>query len=227
MPSRRPKIPDSPAVRRMPSYLDWLLRMRGLGRRTVSTTELADGMKLGWTVVRKDVALVGVAGRPRVGYDVDRLVEAMRTFLGWREPRTAALVGAGALGTTILGCDELAHGGLRVDAVFDSDPAKAGTTVRGHAVLPLSEMPAALRRARPEIGVLCVPPSAAQDIADLLVRHGVRYLWNFSGVALEVPEGVFVRRGSFAAGLAAISAKILEDRSARPAPPRRRRNAKR
>ena len=223
MPSRRPKIPDSPAVRRMPSYLDWLLRMRGLGRRTVSTTELADGMKLGWTVVRKDVALVGVAGRPRVGYDVDRLVEAIRAFLGWKEPRSAALVGAGALGTAILGCDELAQGGLRVDAVFDSDPAKAGTTVRGHAVLPLSEMPAALRRARPEIGVVCVPPSAAQDIADLLVRHGVRYLWNFSGVALEVPEGVFVRRGSFAAGLAAISAKLLEDRAARPAPPRRRR----
>lgn len=229
MPSRRPKIPDSPAVRRMPSYLDWLLRMRGLGCRTVSTTELADGMKLGWTVVRKDVALVGVAGRPRVGYDVDRLVEAIRAFLGWKEPRSAALVGAGALGTAILGCDELAQGGLRVDAVFDSDPAKAGTTVRGHAVLPLSEMPAALRRARPEIGVVCVPPSAAQDIADLLVRHGVRYLWNFSGVALEVPEGVFVRRGSFAAGLAAISAKILEDRAARPAPPRRRRrrNARR
>ena len=193
MPSRRPKIPDSPAVRRMPSYLDWLLRMRGLGRRTVSTTELADGMKLGWTVVRKDVALVGVAGRPRVGYDVDRLVEAIRAFLGWKEPRSAALVGAGALGTAILGCDELAQGGLRVDAVFDSDPAKAGTTVRGHAVLPLSEMPAALRRARPEIGVVCVPPSAAQDIADLLVRHGVRYLWNFSGVALEVPEELLTR----------------------------------
>jgi redox-sensing transcriptional repressor len=66
----------------MPSYLDWLLRMRGLGRRTVSTTELADGMKLGWTVVRKDVALVGVAGRPRVGYDVDRLVDGLEQVWG-------------------------------------------------------------------------------------------------------------------------------------------------
>ena len=225
MPPKRRKTSESPSVRRMPSYLDWLLCMRGLGKRTVSTTELADGMKLGWTVVRKDVALVGVAGRPRVGYDVDRLVDAMRAFLGWKEPRSAALVGAGALGTAILGCDELAQGGLRVDAVFDSDPAKAGTSVRGHAVLPLSDLPAALGRARPEIGVICVPPSAAQDVADLLVRHGVRYLWNFSGVALEVPEGVFVRRGSFAAGLAAISAKILEDRAARVRPPARKRKA--
>lgn len=222
MPVRRRNASDSPSVRRMPSYLDWLLRMRGLGRRTVSTTELADGMKLGWTVVRKDVALVGVAGRPRVGYDVDRLVEAMRAFLGWKEPRSAALVGAGALGTAILGCDELARGGLRVDAVFDSDPAKAGTEVRGHAVLPVSEMPAVLGRVRPEIGVLCVPPSAAQECADRFVRHGVRYLWNFTGVALEVPEDVYVRHGSFAAELAAISAKILEDRAARVRGPARR-----
>lgn len=222
MPVRRRNTSDSPSVRRMPSYLDWLLRMRGLGRRTVSTTELADGMKLGWTVVRKDVALVGVAGRPRVGYDVDRLVEAMRAFLGWKEPRSAALVGAGALGTAILGCDELARGGLRVDAVFDSDPAKAGTEIRGHAVLPVSEMPAVLGRVRPEIGVLCVPPSAAQECADRFVRHGVRYLWNFTGVALEVPEDVYVRRGSFAAELAAISAKILEDRAARVHGPARR-----
>ena len=227
MPSLSRKASDSPAVRRMPSYLDWLLRMRGLGKRTVSTTELADGMKLGWTIVRKDVALVGVAGRPRVGYDVDRLVEAMRAFLGWKEPRSAALVGAGALGTAILGCDELAQGGLRVDAVFDSDPAKAGTEVRGHAVLPLAEMPAALGRVRPEIGVICVPASAAQDVAERLVRHGVRYLWNFSGVSLEVPEDVFVRRGSFAAGLAAISAKILEDRAARIRSTARRRKAAR
>ena len=225
MPAPRRKSSDSPAVRRMPSYLDWLLRMRGLGKRTVSTTELADGMKLGWTVVRKDVALVGVAGRTRVGYDVDRLVDAMRAFLGWKEPHAAALVGAGALGTAILGCDELAQGGLRVDAVFDSDPAKIGTNVRGHAVLPLSDLPDAFRRSKPEIGVLCVPPSAAQDVADLLVRHGVRYLWNFSGVALEVPEDVFVRRGSFAAGLAAISARILEDRAARVLP-RARQNAR-
>lgn len=222
MPVRRRNASDSPSVRRMPFYLDWLLRMRGLGRRTVSTTELADGMKLGWTVVRKDVALVGVAGRPRVGYDVDRLVEAMRAFLGWKEPRSAALVGAGALGTAILGCDELARGGLRVDAVFDSDPAKAGTEVRGHAVLPVSEMLAVLGRVRPEIGVLCVPPSAAQECADRFVRHGVRYLWNFTGVALEVPEDVYVRHGSFAAGLAAISAKILEDRAARVRGPARR-----
>ena len=61
MPPKRRKTSESPSVRRMPSYLDWLLRMRGLGKRTVSTTELADGMKLGWTVVRKDVALVGTA----------------------------------------------------------------------------------------------------------------------------------------------------------------------
>lgn len=213
---RTQKIPNSPAVRRMPSYLQWLLRMRGLGKKTVSTTELADYMKLGWIVVRKDIALTGVAGRPRVGYDVDRLIAAIRAFLGWSEPRTAALVGAGALGSAILGYDGFDRYGLRIGPVFDADGAKAGTTVRGHAVLPLSELPAAFRREPPDLAILCVPAAAAQEVADLLVRNGVRCLWNFASVTLETPPDVVVRNESLAEGFAMLAAKMPGGRSAAP-----------
>lgn len=222
MPSRPRTDPDSPAVRRLPSYLDWLLRMRGLGRKTVSTTELADCVKTGWTAVRKDIALTGVSGRPRVGYDVDRLVDAIREFLGWQQTRSAVLLGAGALGSALLGYDGFERYGLRIDAAFDADPAKAGTTVRGRAVLPLSDLPGALRRRPPDLALLCVPASAAQEAADLLVRHGVRRLWNFSDVELEVPEGVVVRRETVAGGLAALSVGIRNARAVRRRPARKR-----
>ena len=215
MPSRPNKVLNSPAIRRMPLYLHWLLGMRGLGKKTVSTTELADCMKLGWIVVRKDIALTGVSGRPRVGYDVDRLVSAIRAFLGWKEARRAALVGAGALGSAILGYGEFANCGLDVALVFDSDPEKAGRRIRGRTVRPISELPEAFRREPPEIAILCVPATAAQETADLLVRNGVRYLWNFADVALEVPRDVIVQRESIAAGLAMLSVKIRNDRSGR------------
>lgn len=200
----------------MPSYLHWLLRMRELGRRTVSTTELADGLGIGWMAVRKDIALTGVTGRPRVGYDVDRLVAAIRAFLGWKEGHRAALFGAGALGTALLGYDGLVRYGLDIESVFDSDPAKAGREVRGRIVRPLSDLPAAFRPDPPEIAILCVPAAAAQSVADLAVRHGVRCLWNFSDATLDAPAGTIVQNESVAGGFATLSVKL------RNAPPNHR-----
>ena len=213
MATRRRKVLNSPAIRRMPSYLHWLLRMRRIGKRTVSTTELADYMKVGWIVVRKDIALTGISGRPRVGYDIDRLIDAIRGFLGWREDHSAALVGAGALGSAILGYDEFAQYGLRIESVFDTDTAKIGATIHDHPVLALDRLPEVFRRGRPEIGILCVPASAAQAVADLLVRNGVRYLWNFANVTLDVPDSVVVQREVIAGGFAMLSVKILADRA--------------
>jgi redox-sensing transcriptional repressor len=215
MSARPDKVLNSPAVRRLPSYLHWLLRMQSIGKRTVSTTELADCMKLGWIVVRKDIALTGLAGRPRVGYDVDRLVEAIRTFLGWETPHPAVLFGAGALGEAVLGFAESGTSGIRIDAVFDEDPARVGTSLRGRTVLPLSDLSAAFRRDPPEIAVLCVPAETAQDLADRVVRLGVRAIWNFAATALEVPEGVVVQREDLAGGFATLSAKLLDSRPAR------------
>lgn len=211
----RHKVLNSPAVRRMPSYLHWLLRMKVLGKRTVSTTELADCMKLGWIVVRKDIALTGLAGRPRVGYDVDRLVAAIRAFLGWETPHAAALFGAGALGEAVLGFAESGTSGIRIDSVFDADPDRVGKTVRGRTVRPVSDVGAVFRRDPPEIAVLCVPAEAAQDLADLVVRHGVRAIWNFAATALEVPEDAVVHREDLAGGFATLSAKMREARSGR------------
>ncbi len=199
----------------MPSYLHWLLRMRSVGRRTVSTTELSENMKLGWIVVRKDIALTGVSGRPRVGYDIDRLIAAIRAFLGWKEPRTAALFGAGPLGTAVLECNELDACMLRIESVFDADPARAGTKVCGHPVLPLSRLPDAFRERKPEIAILCVPAGEAQSVAELAVRHGVRCVWNFASVALDLPAGVVVQNDTISAGYAMLSVKLRNARAGR------------
>ena len=197
----------------MPSYLHWLLRMRSVGRRTVSTTELADCLGVDWMAVRKDIALTGVCGRPRVGYNVDRLVGAIRDFLGWKETRSAALFGTGPLGAAVLSCGELDACRLRIDAVFDPDPAKAGTEILGHAVLPLSRLPAAFRERRPEIAILCIPAGSAQSVAELAVRHGVRCVWNFASVALDLPAGVVVQNDTLSAGYAMLSVKLRDARS--------------
>ena len=107
-----------------------------------------------------------------MGYDIDGLIAAIRAHLDWEQPHTAALLGAGALGSAILGYDEFAEYGLAVEAVFDVDESKIGTTVHGHPILALSRLPEVFRERTPELAILCVPAAAAQDVADLRGRRG-------------------------------------------------------
>ena len=98
----RIKVQNSPAIRRMPTYLHKLLKMRLEGKLHVSSTELAEYMNIEPIVVRKDIALTGISGQRRVGYDVNELIRYIKNYLSWQKNITATLIGAGSLGTALL-----------------------------------------------------------------------------------------------------------------------------
>ena len=209
---RQEKLLNIPAIRRMPTYLHKLLRMQAEGRNSVSSTELADYMKIERIVVRKDISLTGISGQRRVGYDVNELIRFIKNYLGWNDVIPGVLVGAGSLGTALRGYTDFAHYGFRIDHVFDVSPEKIGRDVYGRTVRHVNDMAACFAGAPPEIAVICVSNSAAQSVADKLVSLGVRYIWNFANVSLEVPPHVVVQREVIAGGLAMLSVKRKQDR---------------
>ncbi len=192
----------------MPTYLHKLVMMHAAGETFASTTKLAEYANLDPIIVRKDFELTGVNGHPGVGYKTDELIEGIRSFLGWNRSREACLVGAGSLGSAILGYEEFSEYGLRITSVFDVDERKIGTRIHGHTVLPVAEMTARLAGARPDIAIVCVPSAAAQSVADELVACGVKAFWNFANVCLKVPDDVLLQREVIAGGFAVLSVKI-------------------
>lgn len=206
------KLSNSPAIRRMPAYLHKLLMMRNENKINVSTTELAEYMNIELSVVRKDIMLIGVAGQRRVGYDICELIRSIKNYLGWQDTISAVLIGAGALGAALLGYDDFSHYGFHLSSVFDSDPAKIGTVIRGRKVCDIKDFRKLVSENMPDIAVICVSGSAAQDVADLVVSAGVRYIWNFANVSLRVPAGVIVQREVIAGGLAMLAVKMKQDR---------------
>ena len=125
-------------------------------------------------------------------------------------------MGAGALGSAILGYDGFRDYGLVIESVFDSDPEKIGTTIHGSRVSDYREIGAKLAESRPEIAIVCVPNTEAQKVADTLVAAGIRYLWNFANVSLQVPPDVIVQREVIAGGYAMLAVKIKNSRSRHP-----------
>ncbi len=195
-------------VKRLPAYLQMLRVLQGEGHEYVSGTLLATTHSLEPVIVRKDLAVTGVAGVPRRGFPIAELIAAIEQFLGWDNQTKAVLVGAGNLGTALLGYQGFETLGLRIAGAFDQDAAKIGKWIQGRKVQPISQLAAFVRRGGIRLGVLTVPAAAAQETAELMIRAGIRGIWNFSPARLEVPAGVVTQKEDLAEGLAVLSHKL-------------------
>ena len=195
-------------VKRLPAYLQMLRVLQGEGHEHVSGTLLATTHSLEPVVVRKDLALTGAVGKPRRGFRIAELILAIERFVGWDNQTKAVLVGVGNLGTALLGYQGFENLGLRIAGAFDQDPSKIGKWIQGRKVQPISQLAAFVRRGGIRLGVLTVPAAVAQETADLMIRAGIRGIWNFSPARLEIPAGVVTQREDLAEGLAVLSHKL-------------------
>ena len=199
-----------PTIKHYPAYLQVLKELKAAGSTTVSARDIADRLGLNQVQVRKDLGYSAIIGRPKVGYRIEELTEALHLLLGWQNPKEAFLVGAGALGSALLGYRGFQEYGLDIVAAFDIAPEKHGTKIHGKTVFPMDRIAELAERMGVLIGVLTVPETAAQECADRLVAAGIRGIWNFSPLKIQVPEQVVVQREELSAGLAVLSVRLSE-----------------
>jgi redox-sensing transcriptional repressor len=196
------KVSAAPSVRRLPSYLHIIRQIQREGDEYISGTLIAQELNLEPIQVRKDLAITGIAGKPKKGYPTGALIGAIEAFLGWDVPQEAILVGAGNLGTALLGYQEFQRHGLKIVAAFDKAPEKTGTSVHGVPVLPMDTLDARIRNSGIRIAILTVPSPFAQETADILIKAGVQGIWNFTKVKLKVPGHVAVQKEDLSSGYA-------------------------
>lgn len=202
------KVSNVPTIRRLPGYLHLLKELKEEGQETVSTTFLASEMQIDPIVIRKDLTMTGASGKPRTGFVVADLIVAIENFLGWRTTTDAFLVGAGNIGSALLGYSGFASYGLRIVDAFDALPAKIGTIVHGHLILPMDKLPDRVATVKARLGILAVPADAAQEAADLMVAAGILGIWNFTPVKIKVPHSVVTQKEDLASGLAELSVRV-------------------
>ena len=195
-------------MERLPQYLAYLKIRQKQGEETISSTRIAEDLRLNPVQVRKDLALATRAGRPKTGYPMDTLIEDLEHFLGYHNMRDAFLAGAGKLGRALMGYDQFAGYGLTILAAFDTDAALHGQEIEGKPVFPLAKLPDLVRRMGVRIGILTVPEEAAQAVCDLMVAAGVRAIWNFTTAPLEVPAHIVVQQENLATSFAILSNRL-------------------
>ena len=184
------RIPDE-AVRRLPMYLRGLLICSERDVRKISSTDLGELVRVSPPQIRKDLSYFGAFGTPGVGYDTAGLTKQIRDILKLNTPNKAALVGLGNLGTALLKYPGFVGYGLEISAVFDNNPVKIGKTVKKVKVEDVSKL-SALEKRGITLGIIAVPASAAQEVADKLVKAGIRGILNFAPYYLDAPKKVKV-----------------------------------
>lgn len=198
-------------IGRLPAYHRYLKEKMAAGERTVSSTAVAEDLHLNAVKVRKDLAVISsVAGKPKLGFAIADLIEGIDRILGYDNVTDAVLVGAGGLGSALVGYGGFKAYGLNIVAAFDNDPERIDTMLGGVKVFDSKDLVRLVRRLNVLIGIIAVPASAAQSVADELVEGGVRAIWNFAPVHLTLPANIAVKNEDMAASLAILSKRLAE-----------------
>lgn len=194
---------------RLPYYVRSLTAMKAKGLTYVSAPMLAKELQLGEVQVRKDLSAVSVGGgKPKLGFSIEELLKGMRSMLGCDNGDDAVLVGAGDLGRALMGYKGFDDYGIKILAAFDKNRALAGLNLSGKPVYPMEKMAELCKRLQVHMGIIAVPPDAAQEVCDALVESGILAIWNFAPVKLSAPDWILVQNENLAASLAILSNRL-------------------
>jgi redox-sensing transcriptional repressor len=213
------RIVSEQTLKRLPLYHRFLKERLQQNKDSVSCTDIGEELNLDPTQIRKDLEAAGISGRPRIGYTTAAVVDGIERFLGWKRVSEAFLVGAGSMGSALLGYRKFEECGLKIVAAFDSDPAKLVRKIHGKHVLTLNKLVNLAQRMHVLIGIITVPATEAQAVAELLVQGGVRAIWNFAPVRLRLPEHIIVHNEDLYCSLASLSQKLALALETNPTPP--------
>jgi len=186
---------------RLSRYLQVLTQARKMGKDRISSQEIADYTNINATQIRRDLSGFGKFGKRGVGYSTESLLSEIRKILRTQGQHNIALIGAGRLGQAVASSPIFAEHGINIAAVFDVDPDKVGREIGDLTVTEYTRLAPVVREKNIIVGVLAVPATSAQDVANNLVRSGVKIVFNYSEALLDTPADVVVHSSNPAAEL--------------------------
>jgi redox-sensing transcriptional repressor len=192
-------------VRRLPIYLRFLNELAMKNVSTVSSQDLGQKLDLNPAQIRKDLAYFGEFGKKGIGYDIAYLIEKIRQILKLDRHIQVALVGAGNLGRALCNYNTYLRNDMKIVAVFDAMPSKAGESINNLIVQPMHEMKKVLSELGVRIGIITVPANEAQNVANQFVDCGIEAILNFAPVIIKVPPEVRVHHADFTTELQSLA----------------------
>ena len=198
-------------IRRLPKYHRYLSDLLDKDVQRISSKELSDIIGFTASQIRQDLNNFGGFGQQGYGYNVEALHREIGNILGLNKVYNAVLIGAGNLGQAIANYAGFRKAGFRIKALFDANPRMIGLKIRDFEVLDSENIETFVQEKNIDIAILCIPKHGAQDVVDRLVKSGIKGIWNFASIDLEVPNGVIVENVNLTESLFTLSYLMKEN----------------
>ena len=195
-------------IGRLPRYFRYLGELKDEGVERISSQDLSELMKVTASQIRQDFNNFGGFGQQGYGYNVEYLYTEIGKILGLDKQHNFIIIGAGNLGRALGNYLNFERRGFIFKGMFDSNPALVGQDVRGIRVMSMEEMENFVQQNEIDIAVLTIPKTSAVEVAERLVNNGVKAIWNFAHVDLNVPEGIQVENVHLSDSLMKLSYNI-------------------
>ena len=198
-------------IRRLPRYLRKLDDLASKGEERISSGELGRQMGLTPSQIRQDFSCFGEFGQQGYGYNIDSLRKEIGQILGTYRDYSAILVGPGHLGTALIENFDYIIEGYSFLGAFDIRPEIIGSQIAGYPVYDIATMGEFVKEHKVDIAILTLPRDAAQELTDVLVDAGIRAIWNFTNVELDVGDsGTLVENIHFADSMLVLTYHLAE-----------------
>ena len=192
---------------RVPHYLKFLKELPDDGFEYISATHIARELELGEVQVRKDLNAISGAGKPKLGYVTEELIQKLEDCLGCNRMTSAVLVGAGKLGKALLDYSGFEKFGVKIIAAFDSN--EMALSLSGKVdILPISQFEQFCKEHNVKLGIITVGEGSVQTVCEQMVSSGIEAIWNFAPCKLNVPAGTLVQNENLALSLAHLNNQL-------------------
>ncbi len=189
---------------RLPLYIEYVSNLPE-ECEYISSSAIAKALELGEVQVRKDLNLLSGAGKPKVGYKKKSLLKRLSGYVEQNKQVNAVIFGAGKLGKALLDYKGFEKYGLKISVAFEKDVNLIGKSENGKEILDINSFDDYAKENAVTVGIIAVPFTASQEIADKLIKANVKTIWNFAPIKLKVPKGVTVQQEDMALSLAYLS----------------------
>ncbi len=179
-------------IGRLPRYFRFLGELKDEGIERISSQELSDIMQVTASQIRQDFNNFGGFGQQGYGYKVEYLYEEIGKILGLNQTHNLIIIGAGNLGQALANYMNFERRGFLFKGIFDNNPALYSRKIRNMEIRPMKEMEDFVRKNEIDIAVLTIPKAGAVSVAERLVESGIKGIWNFAHVDLNVPQEIQV-----------------------------------
>ena len=195
-------------IGRLPRYFRYLGELKDTGVERTSSQELSERMKVTASQIRQDFNNFGGFGQQGYGYNVEYLYNEIGKILGLDKTHKFVIIGAGNLGQALGGYINFERRGFIFSGIFDINPDVVGKEVRGIKVRAMDEMDDFIKANNIDIAVLTLPKTGAVEVAERLAKDGIKAIWNFAHVDLNVPEDIQVENVHLSDSLMKLSYNI-------------------